>query len=60
MNGETLFDAADPSSAAGRTSAQETHFGLVFQSFSTSFPQYTALGKRHPWEPAARKGASGL
>ena len=43
VNGETLFDAADP---ATQTEAQirkkRLHFGLVFQSFNL-FPQYTAL-----------------
>lgn len=43
VNGETLFDAADPSTQ--QTSAirkKRLHFGLVFQSFNL-FPQYTAL-----------------
>ena len=43
VNGETLFDAADP--AAQREAAirkKRLHFGLVFQSFNL-FPQYTAL-----------------
>ena len=43
VNGETLFDAADP--ATRRESEIRTkrlHFGLVFQSFNL-FPQYTAL-----------------
>ena len=43
VNGETLFDAADP--ATQRESAirkKRLHFGLVFQSFNL-FPQYTAL-----------------
>ena len=35
VNGETLFDAADPAT-------KRLHFGLVFQSFNL-FPQYTAL-----------------
>lgn len=43
VNGETLFDAADP---ATQTEAQirkkRLRFGLVFQSFNL-FPQYTAL-----------------
>ncbi len=43
VNGETLFDAADP--ATRRESdvrRKRLHFGLVFQSFNL-FPQYTAL-----------------
>ncbi len=43
VNGETLFDAADP--AAQKESSirkKRLHFGLVFQSFNL-FPQYTAL-----------------
>ena len=43
VNGETLFDADDPSTrqeAAIRK--KRLHFGLVFQSFNL-FPQYTAL-----------------
>ena len=43
VNGETLFDAADP--ATRRESEIRTnrmHFGLVFQNFNL-FPQYTAL-----------------
>lgn len=43
VNGETLFDAADP--ATQKESAirkKRLHFGLVFQSFNL-FPQYTAL-----------------
>ncbi len=43
VNGEVLFDAADP---ATRREAdirrKRLHFGLVFQSFNL-FPQYTAL-----------------
>ncbi len=43
VNGETIFDAADP---AARREADirrnRLHFGLVFQSFNL-FPQYTAL-----------------
>ena len=42
VNGETLFDAADPS--ARRESEilrKRLHFGLVFQNFNL-FPQYTA------------------
>ena len=43
VNGETVFDAADP--ATQRESEVRTkrlHFGLVFQAFHL-FPQYTAL-----------------
>ncbi len=42
VNGETLFDAAQPR-AAGETETRKKrlHFGLVFQSFNL-FPQYTA------------------
>ena len=43
VNGERLFDAADPRTM--RTSEirkKRLHFGLVFQSFNL-FPQYTAL-----------------
>lgn len=43
VNGEVLFDAADP--MTGRESEirqKRLHFGLVFQSFNL-FPQYTAL-----------------
>ncbi len=43
VNGETLFNAADP--ATQQMSAirkKRLHFGLVFQSFNL-FPQYTAL-----------------
>ena len=43
VNGELLFDAADP--ATRRESdirRKRLHFGLVFQSFNL-FPQYTAL-----------------
>ena len=43
VNGETLFDADDPSTrqeAAIRK--KRLHFGLVFQSFNL-FPQYTAI-----------------
>ena len=43
VNGETLFDAADPATQreAG-VRRKRLHFGLVFQSFNL-FPQYTAL-----------------
>ncbi|MDE5697481.1 MAG: amino acid ABC transporter ATP-binding protein [Lachnospiraceae bacterium] len=43
VNGETLFDAANP--YTGKESGirkNRLHFGLVFQSFNL-FPQYTAL-----------------
>ena len=44
MNGETLFDAADPSTRGeADVRRKRLHFGLVFQSFNL-FPQYTALG----------------
>ncbi len=44
VNGETLFDAADPSTMSESSIRNKRlHFGLVFQSFNL-FPQYTALG----------------
>ena len=44
VNGETLFDAADPSTRGeADVRRKRLHFGLVFQSFNL-FPQYTALG----------------
>ena len=44
VNGETLFDAADPSTMQeSQIRKKRLHFGLVFQSFNL-FPQYTALG----------------
>ncbi|MDO4492651.1 MAG: amino acid ABC transporter ATP-binding protein [Clostridia bacterium] len=43
VNGETLFDAADPATQAeAQLRKKRLHFGLVFQSFNL-FPQYTAL-----------------
>lgn len=43
VDGETLFDAADPMTRQERVLRQKRlHFGLVFQSFNL-FPQYTAL-----------------
>ena len=43
VNGETLFDAADPSTRKeSEIRKKRLHFGLVFQSFNL-FPQYTAL-----------------
>lgn len=43
VNGETLFDAADPSTRQeSEIRRKRLHFGLVFQSFNL-FPQYTAL-----------------
>ena len=43
VNGETLFDAADPSTQLeSQIRKKRLHFGLVFQSFNL-FPQYTAL-----------------
>lgn len=43
VNGETLFDAADPAARAeAAIRKKRLHFGLVFQSFNL-FPQYTAL-----------------
>lgn len=43
VNGETLFDAADPFTSQERNVRKKRlHFGLVFQSFHL-FPQYTAL-----------------
>ena len=43
VNGETLFDAADPSTQReNEVRRKRLHFGLVFQSFNL-FPQYTAL-----------------
>lgn len=43
VNGETLFDAEDPSTRQeSEIRRKRLHFGLVFQSFNL-FPQYTAL-----------------
>lgn len=43
VNGETLFDAEDPSTQReSEIRKKRLHFGLVFQSFNL-FPQYTAL-----------------
>ena len=43
VRGETLFDAADPSTQKeSEVRKKRLHFGLVFQSFNL-FPQYTAL-----------------
>ncbi len=43
VNGETLFDAADPATQwESSIRKKRLHFGLVFQSFNL-FPQYTAL-----------------
>lgn len=43
VNGETLFDAANPSTRQeSEIRKKRLHFGLVFQSFNL-FPQYTAL-----------------
>ncbi|OUN36604.1 MULTISPECIES: amino acid ABC transporter ATP-binding protein [unclassified Faecalibacterium] len=43
VNGETLFDAADPATQReAEVRRKRLHFGLVFQSFNL-FPQYTAL-----------------
>ncbi len=43
VNGETLFDAADPTTQReADIRRKRLHFGLVFQSFNL-FPQYTAL-----------------
>jgi len=43
VNGETLFDAADPAAQSEKEIRRKRlHFGLVFQSFNL-FPQYTAL-----------------
>ena len=43
VNGETLFDAADPATQReSEVRKKRLHFGLVFQSFNL-FPQYTAL-----------------
>lgn len=43
VNGETLFDADNPSSRQeSEIRKKRLHFGLVFQSFNL-FPQYTAL-----------------
>lgn len=43
VNGETLFDAADPATQLeSQIRKKRLHFGLVFQSFNL-FPQYTAL-----------------
>lgn len=44
VNGETLFDAANPETRKeAEIRKKRLHFGLVFQSFNL-FPQYTALG----------------
>ncbi len=43
VNGETVFDAADPATQLEREIRKKRlHFGMVFQSFNL-FPQYTAL-----------------
>lgn len=43
VNGETLFDAANPATTKEQEIRRKRlHFGLVFQSFNL-FPQYTAL-----------------
>ena len=43
VNGETLFDAADPATQReSEVRKKRLHFGLVFQSFNL-FPQYIAL-----------------
>ena len=43
VNGETLFDAEDPTTQSeAQIRKKRLHFGLVFQSFNL-FPQYTAL-----------------
>ena len=43
VNGETLFDAADPATQReSEVRKKRLHFGMVFQSFNL-FPQYTAL-----------------
>ena len=43
VNGETLFDAADPATQReAEVRRKRLNFGLVFQSFNL-FPQYTAL-----------------
>nr|WP_326125446.1 amino acid ABC transporter ATP-binding protein [uncultured Oscillibacter sp.] len=43
VNGETLFDAADPATQLeSEIRKKRLHFGLVFQNFNL-FPQYTAL-----------------
>ena len=43
VNGEVLFDAADPATQReADIRRKRLHFGLVFQSFNL-FPQYTAL-----------------
>ena len=43
VNGEVLFDAADPATQIeGEIRKKRLHFGLVFQNFNL-FPQYTAL-----------------
>jgi len=43
VNGETLFDAADPATQReSEIRKKRLHFGLVFQNFNL-FPQYTAL-----------------
>ena len=43
VNGELLFDAADPKTQLeSEIRKKRLHFGLVFQNFNL-FPQYTAL-----------------
>ena len=43
VNGETLFDAADPATKKeSEIRMKRLHFGMVFQAFHL-FPQYTAL-----------------
>ncbi len=44
VNGETVFDAADPHTVSDKELRRKRlHFGMVFQNFNL-FPQYSALG----------------
>ena len=42
LNGEVIFDAAEPDIGDAAKRRQRLHFGLVFQQFNL-FPQYTVL-----------------
>ena len=60
VNGETLFDAADPATQREReVRKKRLRFGLVFQSFNL-FPQYTALKKRDAGDGTAGEGFAGI
>ena len=60
VNGEVIFDAADPATQKDREMRKKRlHFGLVFQSFNL-FPQYTALKNVMLAPELAGEGAAGL